>query len=256
MDPAEEAEDVNSILPTIAALLAAVVAYNTAKDTAKTPLAAMEAALDVTAKLEGVLAKIATKMAMSLFKGTTSRKKKEAVLAVLDKAVDAAVADGLVIASQSVRALAMNIREMPEVEAPTSKRVDPPVSTAPKPSTRDKSETKAKDVVPGSSDDPKYIAERITRTIRDSTQYNVGSYANEELGGDDDGQFFMKTWHSKSDQRVRATHAFLGSPKYEFHTVKMGEKFVSISGATLRYPHDVEAPIGETARCRCWMTVR
>jgi hypothetical protein len=60
----------------------------------------------------------------------------------------------------------------------------------------------------------------------------------------------VSTWRSQRDERVRntniASHVYLDG-----QTAKWNQAFVGISGALLRYPGDPQAPIEETAGCRC-----
>jgi hypothetical protein len=62
-----------------------------------------------------------------------------------------------------------------------------------------------------------------------------------------------KRWVDMHDNRVRVNHAFLGSQKYEFHTVPILEPFVTLDGNKLWYPGDTSAPVHEWMRCRCWL---
>lgn len=58
-------------------------------------------------------------------------------------------------------------------------------------------------------------------------------------------------WRSAQDSRVRDTHKSLDG-----QTVRMGDMFVSPSGARLEYPGDPRAPISEVINCRCWREPR
>lgn len=55
-----------------------------------------------------------------------------------------------------------------------------------------------------------------------------------------------KIWRSAGDNRVRHTHRALNGK-----SVLMADRFVSPSGALLSHPGDPDAPISETAGCRC-----
>jgi hypothetical protein len=61
-----------------------------------------------------------------------------------------------------------------------------------------------------------------------------------------------KTWRSMRDNRVRPTHKH-GSGLDGQTVIGMDTPFISPSGATLRYPHDPQAPFSETANCRCFV---
>lgn len=54
-------------------------------------------------------------------------------------------------------------------------------------------------------------------------------------------------WRTARDKRVRDTHWVMDGDK-----VRLGESFVTGSGARLRYPADPEGPAEETINCRCF----
>lgn len=60
-----------------------------------------------------------------------------------------------------------------------------------------------------------------------------------------------KEWHSAGDNDVRYSHRALNRKK-----VKKSENFVTPRMAILRYPGDPQAPLSETACCRCWCEYR
>lgn len=91
--------------------------------------------------------------------------------------------------------------------------------------------------------DPEQIALPVVQNTRHAAQLAAAEAAG----------WTRKTWIDKHDTRVRASHAFLGSPKYEFHTVPIGEPFVTIEDSKLWYPGDTSGPVHEWIRCRCWM---
>lgn len=59
-----------------------------------------------------------------------------------------------------------------------------------------------------------------------------------------------KTWRSVGDGRVRHTHIAMNGQAVGFEA-----SFQSPSGATLRYPHDPDAPPAERVNCRCRMDI-
>lgn len=63
-----------------------------------------------------------------------------------------------------------------------------------------------------------------------------------------------KTWNSRQDRKVRPTHNVLDSHAWPEHTVPIAQPFTSPAGALLMFPGDPNAPLDETARCRCWLT--
>lgn len=59
------------------------------------------------------------------------------------------------------------------------------------------------------------------------------------------------TWHTARDRRVRDTHWAMNGDQ-----VRMGQAFVTGSGARLRYPGDPNGPAAEVINCRCWREPR
>lgn len=106
----------------------------------------------------------------------------------------------------------------------------------------------------GEVPDQKY-AEALARHTAQTVQNAVVFYAAEEASKVSTGPTWRKRWHSKKDHRVRSTHAFLGSPSYEYHSVDIDDPFITIKGNRLRFPKDPIAPASETQNCRCWLTV-
>lgn len=98
--------------------------------------------------------------------------------------------------------------------------------------------------------DQKMLARRLASAARNGARQEI----SERVAAD--GLTMRKTWHSVKDTRVRPSHAFLGDRSYEFHSVPVNEKFVTIDGHKLMFPGDPTAPLSETAGCRCWMSVR
>lgn len=91
--------------------------------------------------------------------------------------------------------------------------------------------------------DPEMIALPTVQSTRHAAQIAAASEAG----------WTRKTWVDMHDNRVRVNHAFLGSPKYEFHTVPILEPFETLDGNKLWYPGDTGAPVHEWMRCRCWL---
>lgn len=61
----------------------------------------------------------------------------------------------------------------------------------------------------------------------------------------------VKTWNSRRDSKVRYTHTHASLDR---QTVREDDYFVSVSGARLKYPRDINAPMAERAGCRCFVT--
>lgn len=90
---------------------------------------------------------------------------------------------------------------------------------------------------------PEKIALPVVQSTRHAAQLAVAEAAG----------WTRKRWIDKHDNRVRASHAFLGSKEYEYHTVPILEPFVTIDDNKLWYPGDTSAPPHEWMRCRCWL---
>ncbi len=95
----------------------------------------------------------------------------------------------------------------------------------------------------------RYRAEVIARTESMAALHTAQEEAMRQAidGGAVNKGAVTSAWRTARDKRVRETHEAM-----EGQTVVMGESFVSPSGARLRFPGDPEAPIEETAQCRCW----
>ena len=91
--------------------------------------------------------------------------------------------------------------------------------------------------------DPGKLALPVVQSVKHSAQLAAAEAAG----------WTRKRWIDRKDTRVRASHAFLGSRTYEFHTVGILEPFVTIEDNKLWYPGDTSAPIEEWIRCRCWL---
>lgn len=102
---------------------------------------------------------------------------------------------------------------------------------------------------PGAVEHAKSYAdpEKIALPVVQSTRHAAQLAAAQEAG------WTRKSWCDRNDNRVRVNHAFLGAKNYEFHTVPIGEPFVTLDDNKLWYPGDTSAPIHEWIRCRCWL---
>jgi len=90
-----------------------------------------------------------------------------------------------------------------------------------------------------------------TETLRAVQAGNFEAYQQAVESGKIAAQNVRKVWNSAHDKRVRDTHRELDG-----ESVGLNERFVSSSGARLRYPLDPAAPLSETAQCRCSLTYR
>lgn len=68
------------------------------------------------------------------------------------------------------------------------------------------------------------------------------------MAGKIDAEDVTKVWQAAMDLRTRDTHRFLHGQR-----VGLDGTFQSISGATLAYPGDPNAPASEHINCRCWL---
>lgn len=90
-----------------------------------------------------------------------------------------------------------------------------------------------------------------TETLRAVQAGNFEAYQQAVESGKIAAQNIRKVWNSAHDKRVRHTHRELDG-----ESVGLNERFVSSSGAQLRYPLDETAPLAETLNCRCNLTYR
>lgn len=226
MTEQEEVEqDAGSLMPTVATILAAAAAYGATRRTAEN----LADSLKVSAQIYGALNAIALRVLHATLRGIRGPAR-VAAEAAIPEAAERAVADGLQTVVYAAEAVAKGV-------AGGDAKVKP-------------AGEKFADVIPGESDDPRVVAHRAAGAVRNAARHYLAEEAEAS------GEFvFKKTWHSKKDTRVRASHAFLGDRSYEHHTISITEPFVTINGARLRFPKDPTAPIYEIARCRCWMTI-
>lgn len=82
------------------------------------------------------------------------------------------------------------------------------------------------------------LATQVARAVVEGAQNEAAALAG-----------WHKRWHTRKDQRVRPTHAYL-----EGVSVPAGGFFTTLNGDKIKYPHDPAAPIEETVRCRCALT--
>lgn len=93
---------------------------------------------------------------------------------------------------------------------------------------------------------------RRAETIARTEAMRVTHQANDQLmvqmmeSGQVEGQTLWREWKSARDGRTRDTHALMNGQRR-----RIGEPFVSLSGAMLLYPGDPTAPGSETINCRC-----
>lgn len=226
-------QDASALLPTVLAILSAAAIYGASTGAAKD----LATTLSVPARIGAALSAVALRVLMKLAQGGLSARKRQAVLDVLPEATERAVEAGVEIIEMAAQAVVDNVR---------SAGGTPGVSLPGMPYSED---------LPGDSDDPKVVARRVASAVRNGARFHAVDEI-EKTSPEGKEIKLRKTWHSHKDARTRASHAFLGDKSYEYHTVDVGDPFISITGAKLRYPGDPKAPLHEIARCRCWMSVR
>lgn len=238
--PMEPEDQASSLVPVILSILGGIAAYSAGRQTVQTWEQVAEE-LRILPRSATALASVVSRALLRLMRRTNSPAIQNALTNSLERIRDKAVADGVQIISQAARALSEDLIEI-------RKAGDIWVDTVSLPGEHFEESGGVEHIKTALSPDrmrktAEDLAKRTHQTLWNATEF----YAAEEVG------WPRKTWHSKKDTRVRATHAFLGSPKYEFHTVDIGQPFITIDGNALRYPGDPLAPIEETARCRCWL---
>lgn len=244
-------QDAGALLPTVLAILTAAAVYGTTTNAAKD----YATALSIPARIGGVLTATAIRILMKLAQSPRlSKAKREAILDNMAVAAEKAAADGVVVLAQAAGAVVENVRKAvgPDTggDSGSGSGVGKPllVSLPGKPFHED---------LPGDSDEPAIVAQRVASAVRNGARFYVAEEIERVTPPEAVEKVKLrKTWHSKKDTRVRASHAFLGDKTYEYHTVDVGSPFISITGAKLRFPGDPTAPLHEIARCRCFMTVR
>lgn len=233
MDPEVEElqQDTGSLIPAVAAVLSAAAAYAATNKAVSDSLDAVDAAVGLSARLGGILSTIALRVVMAQIGQARSKAERMDLTLNAERAAGKATEDALKVVGMSVREVMSKHQQVMR----SGGRVK--ISGPGKPFVDD---------VPGDSDDPNVLARRAAQTVRNSAIHNIWGFSPVTL---------RKRWHCVKDSRTRATHAFLGSPKYEYHTVGFNQQFITIAGNRLRFPGDPLAPIEETAHCRCWLTV-
>lgn len=91
-----------------------------------------------------------------------------------------------------------------------------------------------------SAQDVQVAAQNIARSAAVSAKSEVRNETADKLGA------VWTIWRTRHDSRVRETHRELDG-----QSVPFGGRFVTVTGALLRWSGDPQAPIEETAGCRC-----
>ena len=98
-----------------------------------------------------------------------------------------------------------------------------------------------------------YRAEVIARkeSMRAVHEGNADAWAQAERRGEVQADQMVQQWHAASGPRTRDSHRAMNGQR-----VKLGEAFTTGAGISIRYPGDPDAPIEETAQCRCSVSRR
>jgi hypothetical protein len=226
---AEQDFEVNAVTPALAAFVAAVLAFSRGQGHL------MGSPLTVARKVGyyGAVAAILTQIASRALEHSRSwagPRAAEELWGGQDQGLEVGRGAGLAVLARAARVIARKAR------ADEARGGAPGVSLPGEPWSPDALQTP-------SYADPDILGLPVVQSTRHAAQLA----AAEEAG------WTRKAWIDMHDNRVRMTHAFLGSPKYEYHTVPIGEPFVTVDGNKLWYPGDTSAPIHEWVRCRCWL---
>jgi hypothetical protein len=98
-----------------------------------------------------------------------------------------------------------------------------------------------------------YRAEVVARTeaLRAVHQGTTSAFEQAIADGTLDAGLVVQKWNAAKDARTRASHRAMHGQERPW-----GEAFVTGSGVALRFPCDPQAPVAETAQCRCSVSRR
>lgn len=222
--------DVDALGPALAAFVAAVLAYSRGSGHLLGSPFTVAKKIGYYAAVVAILRQIAGR-GLDLQRAFSGPRAAEELWAGQDQALGAGEAAGLATLAQAARVIARKARHdeamggSPGVSLP-GEPYDPHADDVTKSYTK---------------------TELLALPVAQSTKHAAQLAAASEAG------WTRKTWVDMHDNRVRVNHAFLGSPKYEFHTVPILEPFETLDGNKLWYPGDTSAPVHEWMRCRCWL---
>jgi hypothetical protein len=222
--------DVDALGPALAAFVAAVLAYSRGSGhLLGSPLTVAKKIGYYTAVI-AILRQIAGR-GLDLQRAFSGPRAAEELWAGQDAGLSAGELAGLTTLSQAARVIARKARR------------DEAMGGSPGVSLPGEPYDPHADEVAQSYADPAKIALPVVQSTKHAAQLATASEAG----------WTRKTWVDMHDTRVRVNHVFLGSPKYEFHTVPILEPFETLDGNKLWYPGDTSAPPHEWMRCRCWL---
>jgi hypothetical protein len=222
--------DVNALGPALAAFVAAVLAYSRGTGHLMGSPLTVARKVGYYAAVVAILRSIAGR-GLDLQRAFSGPRAAEELWGGQDQGLAAGETAGLTTLAQAARVIARKAR------VDEARGGSPGVS------------------LPGEPYDPQ--AEEITRTYSDPSQIALpvaqSTKHAAQLAAASEAGWARKRWVDMHDNRVRVNHAFLGSQKYEYHTVPILEPFVTLDGNKLWYPGDTSAPVHEWMRCRCWL---
>jgi hypothetical protein len=222
--------DVNALGPALAAFVAAVLAYSRGTGHLMGSPLTVARKVGYYAAVAAILRSIAGR-GLDLQRAFSGPRAAEELWGGQDQGLAAGETAGLTTLAQAARVIARKAR------VDEARGGSPGVS------------------LPGEPYDPQ--AEEITRTYSDPSQIALpvaqSTKHAAQLAAASEAGWTRKRWVDMHDNRVRVNHAFLGSQKYEYHTVPILEPFVTLDGNKLWYPGDTSAPVHEWMRCRCWL---
>jgi hypothetical protein len=222
--------DVNALGPALAAFVAAVLAYSRGTGHLMGSPLTVARKVGYYAAVVAILRSIAGR-GLDLQRAFSGPRAAEELWGGQDQGLAAGETAGLTTLAQAARVIARKAR------VDEARGGSPGVS------------------LPGEPYDPQ--AEEITRTYSDPSQIALpvaqSTKHAAQLAAASQAGWTRKRWVDMHDNRVRVNHAFLGSQKYEYHTVPILEPFVTLDGNKLWYPGDTSAPVHEWMRCRCWL---
>lgn len=98
-----------------------------------------------------------------------------------------------------------------------------------------------------------YRAEVVARTESQRAAHAGNQEAFQQAidNGDIEADALERQWNTAHDPRVRSSHKAMDKQKR-----KLGDSFETGDGVQLAYPGDPDAPIEETAQCRCVVATR
>jgi hypothetical protein len=222
--------DVDALGPALAAFIAAVLAYSRGSGHLMGSPLTVARKVGYYAAVAAVLRQIAGR-GLDLQRAFSGPRAAEELWQGQDAGLGAGEAAGLTTLAQAARVIARKAR------VDEAKGGSPGVSLPGEPY------DPTADEISQSYADPDKIALPVAQSAKHAAQMVAASEAG----------WTRKRWIDMHDNRVRVNHAFLGSNKYEYHTVPILEPFVTLDGNKLWYPGDTSSPPHEWMRCRCYL---